>query len=108
MRGTILVAGWLSFASYRTGAGDVLAIEVVCRWLREANEVFDVAARTPIVSGSNNVDWREMDPARYTDVIFVGGPIGQGSECAEFLRRFSDARLTGINVSMLEPLDRWN
>jgi hypothetical protein len=104
-RGRTLVAGWFSFEEMGATAGDLLAKDVACEWLRQAGHAFDVAYAPPFAGG---VDWRAVDPARYTHVVFVCGPFGNGEPITVFLQSFPDARLIGLNLTMLEPLDVWN
>ena len=56
-------------------AGDLLARDVVCRWLRESGVPHDVALAPPFRGG---VDWRAVDPRAYRHVVFVCGPFGDG------------------------------
>lgn len=100
-----LVAGWFSFAGMGATAGDLLARDVVCGWLREAGVPHDVALDPPFAGG---VDWRAVDPGAYDRVVFVCGPCGEGWPLTEFLPRFAGRRLIGLDVSMLDPLERWN
>jgi hypothetical protein len=100
-----LVAGWFSFEEMGATAGDLIARDLVCDWLTAAGRPFDVAVAPPFTGG---VDWRQVDPAAYGDVVFVCGPFGNGWPLTEFLERFEGRRLIGLNLSMLEPLDVWN
>jgi hypothetical protein len=100
-----LVAGWFSFPQMGASAGDLLARDLVCEWLRQAGRAYDVALAPPFTGG---VDWREADPAAYSHVLFVCGPFGNGEPVAGFLERFAGRRLVGLNLSMLDPLDVWN
>jgi hypothetical protein len=102
---TVLVAGWFSFESMGTTAGDILARQVVTDWLRDAGIPFDVAAVEPF---TGDVDWRTADPDAYAHVVFVCGPFGNGWPLSDFLERFAGRRLVGINISLLEPLDVWD
>jgi hypothetical protein len=100
-----LVAGWFSFEGMGATAGDLLARDVVCHWLREGGVPHDVALAPPFAGG---VDWRAVDPADYGAVAFVCGPFGDGWPLTEFLPRFAGCRLVGLDLSMLQPLDEWN
>ncbi len=100
-----LVAGWFSFEGMGATAGDLLARDVVCSWLGRAGHSYDLAHAAPFPGG---VDWRTVDPERYTHVLFVCGPFGNGWPLTDFLERFARSRLVGLNVSVLEPLDTWN
>jgi hypothetical protein len=48
------------------------------------------------------------DQKRYTHVIFLCGPFGNGWPVNEFLEHFTDVKLIGINLSMLQSLEEWN
>ena len=100
-----LVAGWFSFEQMGATAGDLLARDLVCKWLRQAGHPYEVALAPPFSGG---VDWRSVDPAAYSHVVFVCGPFGNGKPITEFLSRFASTRLIGLNVSMLESLETWN
>jgi hypothetical protein len=103
----VLVAGWFSFEHMGATAGDLMARDVACRWLAEAGCPFDVAAVPPFAT-DKTVDWRAADPRRYTHVLFVCGPFGNGEPATGFLRHFAGRRLVGLDVTMLQPLDEWN
>jgi hypothetical protein len=100
-----LVAGWFSFEQMGATAGDLLARDVACSWLDEAGRPYDVAHAPPFSGG---VDWRSVDPARYSELIFVCGPFGNGSPLTELLQRFSGVRLIGVDLTLLEPLEAWD
>jgi len=103
----ILVSGWFSFQGMGTTAGDIISKDILCDWLRAENIAFDVAL-APSYNCSEGVDWQKVDPLRYTDVIFVCGPFGNGWPLTEFLSYFSGSRLIGVNLSLLESLETWN
>lgn len=102
---TVLVAGWFSFERMGATAGDVLARDLACEWLTEAGRTHHVAVAPPFSGG---VDWRQVDPADYDEVVFVCGPFGNGPPLDAFLERFRSSRLVGLNVSLLEPLEAWD
>lgn len=101
----VLVAGWFGWSGHGATAGDVLACQVVCEWLHAAGRPFDVASLLPSLGG---VDWRQVDPAAYSDVIFVCGPVGPQTPLSNLLERFSSSRHLGVDLTMLEPLAVWN
>jgi len=101
-----LVVGWFSFELMGSTAGDVIAKDVVCEWLREAGT-------DPLVAvwenpGSAEVATADVDPAAHDDLVFVCGPIGDGPPIAEFLERFAHARRFAVNVSLLQEREEWN
>ena len=101
----VLVTGCFSWRDAGTTAGDLLARDVACQWLQETGREFDVAN---VPEFGDGVDWRHVDPARYSDVIFVCGPVEAGRPLDHQLKQFSGSRWTGLNVTMLRPLDAWN
>ena len=100
-----LVAGWFSFKQMGATAGDLMARDLVCEWLKRAGHSSDVALAPPFRGG---VDWRVVDPRAYSSVVFVCGPFGNGGPIPEFLHRFAGCRLIGLDLTMLEPLEVWN
>jgi hypothetical protein len=100
-----LVAGWFSFKNMKVTAGDLMARDLAGEWLERAGHAYDVALDLPFVGG---VDWHSVDPKTYSHVVFVCGPFGNGQMMTEFLERFTDCRLIGLDLSMLEPTNEWN
>jgi len=100
-----LVAGWFSLAEGHATAGDLLARDLVCSWLKTCDFDYDIATDPPFTGGLN---WRQTDPRQYSHVIFVCGPFNPGPREAEFLDRFGCCRLIGLNISMHTPLKTWN
>ena len=100
-----LVAGWFSFIEMGASAGDLLTRDLVCQWLGENTNPYDVALVPPFKGG---IDWHSVNPSDYKRVIFVCGPFGNGPPVDEMLIRFSHCDWIGINLSMLQSLDEWN
>jgi Polysaccharide pyruvyl transferase len=101
-----LVAGWFSFEVMGATAGDLIAAEIAGEWLQDAGyEEVVVARAAPF---ADVVDWKGLDPADLDLVVFVCGPFGNGWPLTEFLGHFEGSKLVGVNVSMLEPVERWN
>jgi len=101
----VLLTGWFSFPGMGATAGDLLARDVVARWLAESAFPFDVAHCAAFEGG---VDIESADPSAYSHVIFVCGPIGNGPPIQEFLERYAHCRLVALDVSLLQSLDDWN
>ena len=102
----VLVAGWFSFQVGHATAGDLLARDLVCDWLTTAGYAYDVATVPPFDGG---IDWKVADPARYCSVVFVCGPFAKSDELeVQFITRFKNCRLVGVNLSMLLPIEDWN
>jgi hypothetical protein len=104
-QGKTLVAGWFSFEEMGATAGDILTRDLVCEWLEGAGRSYDIANAAPFQGG---VDWQQVDPCDYDDVVFVCGPFGNGEPVTTFLARFPKARLIGMNLSVLDPLSTWD
>jgi len=101
----ILVAGWFSFDEVVATVGDLLALDVLCGWLDRAQLTYEVAS-APLLGGV--IDWRAADPADYDRVIFVCGPFGRRPLLAEFVDRFGERPLVGVDLTMLEGEGAWN
>jgi hypothetical protein len=100
-----LVVGWFSFEQGHATAGDLLVRDVVCDWLERSGYAYDVAVTSSLGVG---VDWRSVAPETYSHVVFVCGPFEKGELEGEFLARFGNHRLIGLDLSMQLPLDVWN
>jgi hypothetical protein len=100
-----LVAGWFSFEGMGATAGDLMARDLAREWLVEAGREVHVAHAPPFEGG---VDWCEVDPAAYSELVFVCGPIGNGEPVTGLLERFAGRRVIGLDLTMLEPLEAWN
>lgn len=90
-----LVVGWFSFPDTRSTFGDSRAMEVICRWLREAGVPFDVVGqernRVP------GVRWEAVDPAAYTILVFACGPW-RGHPA--ILERFGHCLKIGVGLTV--------
>ncbi|MEH1965221.1 polysaccharide pyruvyl transferase family protein [Nostoc sp.] len=101
-----LVAGWFSFEEGHATAGDLLAAELACDWLESAGISYDIAVDPPFTGGIN---WRLTDPKNYSQIVFVCGPfLAKGTLETEFLTHFAGCRLIGLDLTMLESLDKSN
>jgi hypothetical protein len=100
----VLVAGWFSFEYCHATAGDLMAKDIICRWLNGAQCPYEVAAVGPFGA----LDWRQTDASDYSHVVFVCGPFPYVENTLEFLDHFRKSRLIGIDLSMLNDLDQWN
>src|SRR5262245_34015270 len=101
-----LVIGWFTFDMMGSTAGDVIARDVACGWLRTAGIDPVVAMWAPERAGE--VFTGDVVPADYENVVFVCGPIGDGPPLNTFLDRFSHARKFALNVSLLQTREEWN
>ncbi|MBE8966022.1 polysaccharide pyruvyl transferase family protein [Nostocales cyanobacterium LEGE 12452] len=100
-----LVVGWFSFQGCNVTAGDLMARDITCEWLDNAGYSYDVALAPPFVNG---VDWRSVDPNIYSHVVFVCGPFPCNRGTTKFIQHFSNCRLIGLDLSMIEPINLWN
>jgi hypothetical protein len=101
----LLLAGWFSFESGHATAGDVISRDVVAGWLDARGWRYDVAAAPPF---DGDLHWRRAKPDGYDAVLFVCGPFGDGELERGFLERFAARPVYGLNLSLLESLERWN
>jgi hypothetical protein len=102
----VLVAGWFSWPAAAATAGDLMARDVACHWLERAGREYDVANASPFGPG---LDWRVADPAAYSDLVFVCGPVGPAySALLQLLERFPGSRRVGLDLTMIAPLSEWN
>ena len=100
-----LLVGWFSFENSDSTAGDFLVCDVVREWLEEAGWECDVALAAPFTGG---VSLTEVAPAEYSHAVFVCGPFMRNRLEAEFLARFADHPVAGINLTLPIPLVEWN
>jgi hypothetical protein len=101
----VLLVGWFSWEQSDSTAGDFLVCDVVRHWLESAGHTCDVALAAPFHGG---VELRRVDPQRYSHVVFVCGPFMQNHWEAEFLGRFAECCVVGVNLTLPIPLDSWN
>ena len=94
----VLVAGWFSLRQGGATAGDLMARDVACAWLAEHAVPFDVALEPALGYG---VDWFRVAPTRYSDLLFVCGPVGPDLQVAELIERFQGCRRTALNVTLV-------
>ena len=96
-----LVLGWFSFEQMGATAGDLMARDLACAWLREAGHDVEIAVVPPFTGG---VNWREVNPRDYSHTVFVCGPFGNGEPLLEFFEKFRGVPMLGLDVSMLESI----
>ncbi|MEN6403522.1 MAG: polysaccharide pyruvyl transferase family protein [Armatimonadia bacterium] len=101
-----LVMGWFSFELMGATAGDVIAKDVACDWLRSAGFAPDEAMVSPGAAGE--IATADVVPEDYDTLLFVCGPIGDGPPLNEFLDRFPHARKFALNVTLLQRRSDWN
>jgi hypothetical protein len=99
----VLVAGWFSFAEFIATVGDELGADVVVGWLRELGIDHDVAWAPYLQRGPN---WRDVDPADYTHLVFVSGPLFDLPELRQLSEAFAGAQRWAVNVSVVSDAGR--
>jgi hypothetical protein len=99
----VLVTGWFSFEEVIATVGDGLGAEVVAGWLAEQGIDHDVAWAPYLERG---VHWRDVDPAGYTHLLFVTGPVREGPLLRDLTTTFGHARRLAVNVSVVEEAGR--
>jgi hypothetical protein len=106
MRRRTLVIGWFSFELMGATAGDQIARDLACGWLRERGIDPVVSMDRPAAPGE--IATADVVPEDYDTVVFVCGPIGDGPPLNTFLDRFPHARKFALNVTLLQTRDEWN
>jgi hypothetical protein len=94
----VLVTGWFSLDDGEITAGDALACETVRGWLTAAGMPHDVAA----IDGfrlDGDVGAARVDPASYSHVLFVCGPVAS-PKVARLLKPFDHCRRIAVGVSV--------
>lgn len=114
----LLITGWFSFDGQDITAGDIMASEVLCRWLDDAGIPFEVAMSQRF----GGTSWKNYSPDAYSHVIFVCGPLNKPSRFRsrnpfkgpqkgtfeQFLDHFASSKFVGLNVSLPMSLSEWN
>ena len=101
-----LVIGWFTFEWMGATAGDYIAADILCGWLREAGIAYDVAVFKPVEKGQ--IRTGSVVPQAYGAVVFVCGPIGDAPPLSDFLDRFPHAKKFAVNVTLLQERSAWN
>ena len=83
--------------------GDELGADVVAGWLTDLGIDHDVAWAPCMERG---VDWRDVDPAAYTHLVFVSGPLADRPLLRELSEVFAGAQRWAVNVSVVEQSAR--
>jgi hypothetical protein len=99
-RQKILVTGWFSFLHGEATAGDVLALDRVRAVLRAAGLDHDVVWSPGFRADGRHFE--DVDPAAYTHLVFVCGPV-HGAQVEELHRRFAHCLRIAVGVSVVDP-----
>jgi hypothetical protein len=94
----VLVTGWFSFDEVIATIGDELGADVVVGWLAEQGIEHDVAWAPYLGRGPH---WRELNPAGYTHLVFVSGPLTDTALLRELTAAFAHAQRWAVNVSVV-------
>lgn len=101
-----LVIGFLSTV------GDIEVLSQVEARLQRLGLGYDVAPFVERVRAANPawVDARRVDPARYSHLIVVCGPFSEFlmRQQRDIYARFGHCIWIGVNLSMIDPLERFN
>jgi hypothetical protein len=100
--GRTLLTGWFSFLHGEATAGDVLALRHVEARLLRAGVPYDVVWSPGFRPGALSLD--DVDPARYTRLLFVCGPV-HGEQIAALHERFAHCFRVALGVSTVDPAD---
>lgn len=100
-----LVAGPFSVEGGGATAGDLLAAELVCDWLDEVGCSYDIAVVPPFTGGT---DLKAAEAEHYSHAFWVCGPFSTHRGGDAFFSRFGACRTVGINLTMIDPVERWN
>jgi Polysaccharide pyruvyl transferase len=92
----VLVTGWFSFDEVIATIGDELGADVVTGWLTDLGVDHDVAWAPYLGRGPH---WRDVDPAGYTHLVFVSGPLMDMPLLRELTAAFGAAQRIAVNVS---------
>ena len=94
----VLVTGWFSFDEVIATVGDELGADAVTGWLASLGIPHDVAWAPYLERG---VHWRDVDPAGYTHLVFVSGPVFDTPLLREMTGTFAAAQRWAVNVSVV-------
>lgn len=102
----VLVVGFFSTI------GDIECLNVISGWLQSRNLPFDVApyGKKTITAIEGALDLATLNPDWYTHLVVVCGP------CKDYhlqkhnitRKRFGHCRWIGMNLSMIDELEKWN
>jgi hypothetical protein len=95
----VLLAGWFSFDELIATVGDELGADVVAGWLTDLGIDHDVAWASHMERG---VDWRDVNPAACTHLVFVSGPLADRPLLRELSEVFAGAQRWAVDVSVVE------
>lgn len=98
----VLVTGWFSFVHGEVTAGDALALHAVAAALSRAGVPYD-EAWSPVFR-PEAMSLEDADPARYTHLVFVCGPI-HGDQVRGLHERYAGCHRIAVGVSVIDAAD---
>lgn len=98
----VLICGWASLADGEATAGDVLALDRVAAVLTAAGIANVACASRGVRPGAPDIS--AQDPADFTHLVFVCGPI-HGDAITALHRRFDRCVRIAVGVSVIDPAD---
>ncbi|WP_409492312.1 polysaccharide pyruvyl transferase family protein [Amycolatopsis sp. cmx-11-12] len=98
----VLVIGWASFRHGGATPVDVLGMRRVDAALSLAEVPHDLAWGPSL--RAEGLNYEEVDPARYSHVVFVSG-AARGGQVREVHRRFAHCHRIAVGVSVTDPGD---
>lgn len=98
----VLICGWASLADGEATAGDVLALDRVAAVLTAADIANVACLSGGVRPGAPDIS--AQDPADFTHLVFVCGPI-HGGAIMDLHRRFDRCVRIAVGVSVIDPAD---
>jgi hypothetical protein len=98
----VLLTGWFSFLHGEATAGDLLALAAVERALSRAGIGYEVAWSPVFRPGALRLE--DAAPSRYTDLVFVCGPV-HGEPVRDLHTRFAALRRIAVGVTVIDRSD---
>jgi len=98
----ILVMWWGAIPGGGETAGDLISVINVLKCLKSASIEADISSLYPYpVLGEDFVDWQTVNPAFYSTLLFVCGPIIGNDYFRHLISRFVSCKKIAIGVSIL-------
>jgi hypothetical protein len=98
----VLLTGWFSFLHGEATAGDVLALAAVEQTLAGAGIGYEVAWSPVFRPGALRLE--DAVPSRYTDLVFVCGPLS-GEPVSGLHTRFAALRRIAAGITVIDRSD---
>jgi hypothetical protein len=95
-----LLTGWFSFLHGETTAGDELALRTVEQFLDVHGAAYDTAWSPGFRPDALHLD--DAEPADYTHLVFVCGPL-HGPQIEALHERYADCYRIAVGTSVIDP-----